>query len=54
MSVAWGAFVVFLLSNMPSPLYPAWQKEMYFGASTTTILFTVYTVGFVIGSLALG
>jgi predicted MFS family arabinose efflux permease len=54
MPIAWGAFVVFLLSNMPSPLYPIWQKELQFGASTTTILFTLYTAGFVIGSVALG
>lgn len=53
MRLAYALFVVFLLSNIPSPLYPVWQVQMGFTASTTTILFAVYQIGVLCGLLAL-
>lgn len=53
MRLAYALFVVFLLSNIPSPLYPLWQQQMSFTASTTTVLFAVYQIGVLCGLLAL-
>lgn len=53
MRLAYALFVVFLLSNIPSPLYPLWQMQMSFTASTTTVLFAVYQIGVLCGLLAL-
>jgi MFS family permease len=53
MRLAYALFVVFLLSNIPSPLYPLWQTQMSFTASTTTVLFAVYQIGVLCGLLAL-
>jgi len=53
MRLAYALFVVFLLSNIPSPLYPLWQMQMSFTAATTTVLFAVYQIGVLCGLLAL-
>ncbi len=54
MSAAFAILVGFLLSNMPSPVYPLWQDEMGFTASTTTVLFAVYQAGVLLGLMVLG
>ena len=46
-------FIVFLLSNTPSPLYPVWKLQMGYSAATTTLLFVAYQVGVLCGLLGL-
>ncbi|MDC0610235.1 MFS transporter [Vibrio sp.] len=45
---------IFLLSNMPSPIYPLWQNEIGFPTATITVLFSLYQAGVLIGLLGLG
>ncbi len=45
---------IFLLSNMPSPIYPLWQNEIGYPTSTITLLFSLYQAGVLIGLLGLG
>ncbi|WP_194523957.1 MFS transporter, partial [Salinicola rhizosphaerae] len=47
-------FAAFLLSNMPSPIYPLWQDEIGFPTATITVLFSLYQGGVLIGLLGLG
>ncbi|MCR8720607.1 MFS transporter [Pseudomonas syringae] len=47
-------FAAFLLSNMPSPIYPLWQNEIGFPTATITVLFSLYQGGVLIGLLGLG
>ncbi|WP_419710504.1 MFS transporter [Pseudomonas sp. NFX224] len=47
-------FAAFLLSNMPSPIYPLWQHEIGFPTATITVLFSLYQGGVLIGLLGLG
>ncbi|MFD1210796.1 MFS transporter [Arthrobacter sp. GCM10027362] len=53
MRFACALFIVFLLSNTPSPLYPVWQLQMGYSAATTTLLFAAYQVGVLCGLLGL-
>lgn len=53
MNIAVVAVCVFLLSNMPSPLFALWELEMGFDARTTTLLFSAYQGGVVLGLLGL-
>lgn len=53
MIIAVVASCVFLLSNMPSPLFALWETEMSFGAETTTWLFSAYQGGVLVGLLGL-
>jgi MFS family permease len=53
MRFAYALFTVFLLSNIPAPLYPLWQQQMGFSATTTTVLFAAYQVGVLCGLLGL-
>ena len=46
--------VAFLLSNMPSPIYPLWHEDIGFPVSTITVLFSLYQAGVLIGLLGLG
>ncbi|WP_062205303.1 MFS transporter [Demequina salsinemoris] len=54
MTAAFAILVGFLLSNMPSPVYPVWQDQMGFSASTTTVLFAVYQAGVLVGLVGIG
>lgn len=45
---------VFLLSNMPSPIYPLWQSDLGYSTATITLLFSLYQGGVLIGLLGLG
>jgi MFS family permease len=53
MNIAVVASCVFLLSNMPSPLFALWETEMNFDARTTTWLFSIYQGGVLVGLLGL-
>jgi MFS family permease len=53
MNIAVVAVCVFILSNMPSPLFAMWELEMGFDARTTTLLFSAYQGGVVVGLLGL-
>ncbi|MFF2840571.1 MFS transporter [Paenarthrobacter sp. NPDC057981] len=45
---------VFMLSNMPAPLYAWWERSLRFDAATTSTLFSAYQVGVLLGLLMLG
>jgi MFS family permease len=47
---AWPVTAVFVLSNVPTPLYPLWRQRMGFSAGTMTVIFACYIVG-LIGAL---
>lgn len=46
--------LVFMLSNMPAPLYALWEQTLHFDAATTSMLFSMYQAGVLIGLLLLG
>ena len=49
------AFVATMLgTTLPTPLYPAYQKQLGFGALTVTIVFATYAVGVLAALLAFG
>lgn len=45
---------IFLLSNMPSPIYPLWQADIGYSTATITLLFSLYQGGVLLGLLGLG
>ena len=44
-SVAFGVFVVFLASAIPTPLYPLYQHSFGFSGLMLTVIFALYVVG---------
>jgi len=48
------AFVLFLVligGNLPTPLYPVWQRQFGLSTSTVTVIYAVYPLGVVLGLL---
>jgi MFS family permease len=45
MSALLSVFVLLLLPNMASPIYPLWQDQMGFSPSVISLLFAVYPMG---------
>lgn len=45
---------VFMLSNAPTPLYVAWQRELGFSSGTLTVVFALYIAGLLGTLLAAG
>lgn len=48
------AFVLFLVligGNLPTPLYPLWQREFGLSTGTVTVVYAVYPLGVVLGLL---
>ena len=50
--VAFGMFVVFMASSVPTPLYPIYEERFGFSTAMLTVVFAVYVVG-VLGTLLL-
>ncbi|WP_433241815.1 MFS transporter [Streptosporangium sp. CA-135522] len=51
---AWPVTGVFVLSNMPTPLYPLWKQRMGFSSGTMTIIFACYIVGLLAALMVAG
>jgi MFS family permease len=51
---SWMVTAVFILSNLPTPLYVYWQREMGFSNATLTLIFAAYIVGLLITLLFAG
>ncbi|SFL72220.1 Predicted arabinose efflux permease, MFS family [Gracilibacillus orientalis] len=51
---AWMVTAVFILSNLPTPLYVYWQQEMGFSNGTLTLVFAVYIAGLLVTLLVAG
>lgn len=51
---AWMVTAVFILSNLPTPLYVYWQQEMGFSNGTLTLIFASYIAGLLITLLVIG
>ncbi|SDJ14506.1 MFS transporter [Alteribacillus bidgolensis] len=51
---AWMVTAVFILSNLPTPLYVYWQKEMDFSNGTLTLVFSAYIAGLLVTLLVAG
>lgn len=51
---AWPVTGVFVLSNMPTPLYPLWKQRMGFSAGTMTVIFACYIVGLLAALMVAG
>jgi len=45
---AWIVAAVFILTNLPTPLYPYWQDLIHFNESGTTVIFAAYIIGLII------
>ena len=48
------AFVLFLVlfgGNLPTPLYPVWQRQFGLSTGTVTAVYSVYPLGVVLGLL---
>ncbi|MCX8995715.1 MFS transporter [Rhizobiaceae bacterium BDR2-2] len=54
LAAAWVVTAVFILSNMPTPLYVRWQEEMGFSSATLTIVFAAYILGLLLTLLVAG
>ncbi|MCG8709389.1 MFS transporter [Brenneria sp. 4F2] len=44
-SAAWVVTAVFMLSNLPTPLYVHWQQSLHFSTATLAIIFAFYIAG---------
>ncbi len=51
---AWIVTAVFILSNLPTPLYPYWQNLIQFQESDITIIFAAYIIGLILTLLIAG
>ncbi|WP_338055300.1 MFS transporter [Shimazuella alba] len=51
---SWMVTAVFILANLPTPLYVFWQQEMGFSNGTLTLVFAAYIVGLLMALLFAG